>query len=219
MQTIDKKNPLGKNIVQVSSALFVLSQFANKRKVEIGAIKEQLNTLQDSESSVKDELLKQLKQLSKKQQYFHSERTLIIRSLIQQNMVAVLGYVESGDYKYGVVKIAKHKFYVILNNKIVEKLNLKKLGDELVQIDTLSDEELENIMPKKEAERVFNLFLAKVRMVIKKNKSKKLAEKSAVPIEEPEKVLSQSISASGSVVVIKKRKFSGLAAAHKNSIN
>ena len=41
MNQIDKKNPLGKNIVQVASALFVLSQLANKRKFEISSLKSQ----------------------------------------------------------------------------------------------------------------------------------------------------------------------------------
>ncbi len=213
MNKIDKKNPLGKNIVQVSSALFVLSQLANKRKLEIASLKDRLKFLESNNSFEKEESLNQLKQLSKKQQYFHAERTEIIRCLIKQNMVSVKGYVTFGGYNYGVVKIAKYKFYVILNKKIIESLKLIKIGEELEQIEALSDVELENIMPKNEAEKVFNLFLAKVRK--KTKKPTKSGMQSNTPIQESERILSKSVNSKGNIVVIKKRKFSNIASANK----
>lgn len=215
MNQIDKKNPLGKNIVQVASALFVLSQLANKRKFEISSLKSQLNSFNTENSPEKDELLKQVKQLSKIQQYFHAERTEIIRCLIQNNMVSVKGFIACNGYNYGVVKISKYKFYIILNKKIIESLKLEKIGEELENIEVLSNTGLENIMPIKEAEKVFNLFLAKVR---KKNKKpNKPTEKSNAPVKEPERILSKSVSSGGNIIVIKKRKFSGIVSANKNA--
>jgi hypothetical protein len=208
MKNIDRNNPLGKNIVQVSNALFVLSQVAIKRKLEINSLKNQLNLLKVDSSSDTAEIQKQIKQLSKIQQYFHAERTEIFRCLIQNNMVSVKGFIASDGYNYGVVKISKHKFYIILNKKIIEFLKLGKIGEKLDHIEALSDLELENIMPIKEAEKVFNLFLVKVRQRNKKaNKSK---DKSNVPVEVTDRILSKSTSTSGSIIVIKKRKFSGL---------
>lgn len=207
-----KSSGTSKSLVKISKALFVLSQFANKRKLEIADIHSRLKSIPETDSQY-EELQHKLKMLVKKQQFFHAERTQIIRQLIQTNSVPVKGYITVNDYNYGVVQIADYQFYTILNKKIVNRLNLEQIGTELESFDVKGVEELERIMPLKDAEKVFNLYLAKIRLnKVKSNqpKNEKTASKDVV--------LSTSVSTTGNIMVIKKRKLSDLAASNKPSV-
>ena len=158
-----KSSGTSKSLVKISKALFVLSQFANKRKLEIADIHSRLKSIPETDSQY-EELQHKLKMLVKKQQFFHADRTQIIRQLIQTNSVPVKGYITVNDYNYGLVQIADYQFYTILNKKIVNRLNLEQIGTELESFDVKGVEELERIMPLKDAEKVFNLYLAKIRL-------------------------------------------------------
>lgn len=201
---LNKKNQFNKNMVQpLASSLFVLSQIANKRKAEIAATKTKLEAL-DPDDLTTEQLSNKLKGLRKTQQYFHAERTQIIRFLIHRNMIPVLGYIEFDSYNYAVVKISEYKFYVILNKKMIEKFQIKKIGEELVQTELLSDEELDAIMSKSEAEKIFKLCLAKVRMNLDKTQTK--VEKSG-NCKNQEVSMLKTVTSNGSIVVVRKKKF------------
>lgn len=207
-----KSSATSKSLVKISKALFVLSQFANKRKLEIADIHSRLESIPETDTQY-EELQHKLKMLVKKQQFFHAERTQIIRHLIQTNSVSVKGYVTVDDYNYGVVQIADYQFYTILNKKIVNRLNLEQIGTELESFDVKDVEELERILPLKDAEKVFNIYLAKIRL--NKAKSTQLKKENAAS---KDVVLSKSVSSTGNIMVIKKRNFSNLAASNKPSI-
>ncbi|MFX2258475.1 hypothetical protein V6380_17180 [Acinetobacter variabilis] len=207
-----KSSATSKSLVKISKALFVLSQFANKRKLEIADIHSRLESIPETDTQY-EELQHKLKMLVKKQQFFHAERTQIIRHLIQTNSVSVKGYVTVDDYNYGVVQIADYQFYTILNKKIVNRLNLEQIGTELESFDVKDVEELERILPLKEAKKVFNLYLAKIRL--NKAKPKQLKKEKAAS---KDVVLSKSVGSTGNIMVIKKRKFSNLAASNKPSV-
>ena len=200
-----------KNISKISKALFVLSQLATKRKVEIYAIKDQISLGSESEQDL-IELQRKLEHLSKVQRYFHAERMEVMRYLIVSGLVDVKGYITESNCKYGLVKVGKYELYSILNNKLVEKLKLNQVGTELTHFEPLPDEDREKIMTEKEAVKVFKLYLAKIRLKREK-KAKEKTEKTTIASKDV--VLSKSVSATGNIVVIKKRKFSNLAAANK----
>lgn len=200
-----------KNIVKISKALFVLSQLASKRKVEIHAIKNQIST---GEASVQaqNELQKKYDHLNKIQRYFHAERMEIMKYLITSGLVEVKGYITESNYNYGVVQVGKYELYSILNKKLIQKLNLKQIGTELGHFEPLTDEIRERVMSEKEATKVFKLYLAKVRLKQKKTSQDKTTKTSPA---NKEVILSKSVSSKGNIMVIKKRKFSNLAASHK----
>ena len=207
-----KSSGTSKSLVKISKALFVLSQFANKRKLEIADIHSRLKSIPETDSQY-EELQHKLKMLVKKQQFFHADRTQILRQLIQTNSVPVKGYITVNDYNYGVVQIADYQFYTILNKKIVNRLNLEQIGTELESFDVKGVEELERIMPLKDAEKVFNLYLAKIRLNKEKSNQPKKEKAASKDV-----VLAKSQSTTGNIMVIKKRKFSNLAASNKSSV-
>ncbi|EOZ8645476.1 hypothetical protein ACQWTT_001227 [Acinetobacter baumannii] len=212
MNKVLKNSAIGKDLNNLSESLYVLSQVAKKRKSEISHIIEMIKSDSISETEL-NELQNKLKQLSKAQQYFHAERTEIFRFLIHSNLVNLKGYVTFGGYNYGIVKMANRQFYIILNKKLIQKFKLQKLGEGLDQFETLAEEQLNEILSIKEAEKIFKQSLAKIRSIIKKANKAKLKSST---IKNKDQILSKSQSSNGSIVVVKKRKFSGLAASNKS---
>lgn len=210
MNKAKKNSSIGKNLKNLSKALFVLSQIANQRKNEILHLKELI-----SSNSGGDEELKvlKLKQLTKKQQFFHAERTEIFRFLIYSKLVKLKGFNAFGAFNYGVVQMEDYHFYVIINKKMIEKFQLKKIAEGLKEFESLSEEELNTVLPLREAEKIFKQSLAKIRLTI--NKAKKVQTKNSTNAQS-DQILSQSLSSNGSIVVIKKRKFSGVVPNNKN---
>lgn len=207
--------PTWKSLKSISKALYVLSQLANLRKQEIAKVNALLNTSAESGTDIDAELADlqhTALQLSKKQQYFHADRHEVIRYLMLKKDVKVKGYIASGGYNYGVVQIGDYQFYSILNKKIIDKLKLEQIGTQLEEFEVLSQDKLDQIMPVKEAERTFKLYLAKIRL--NKDKANKQAQKTKASKPMKDEVLSKSISAKGNIVVIKKRKFSDVAKAN-----
>lgn len=207
-----KDSSIEKNIKILSKALFVLSQIANQRKNEILRLKEVISSYSASDEELSPLKLK-LKQLTKKQQFFHAERTEIFRFLIYSKLVNLKGFNVLGAFNYGVVQMGDHHFYVIINKKLIEKFQLNKIGEGLKEFESLSEEELNFILPLRDAEKIFKQSLARIRSTIKKaNKAKFKNSTNA----QSDQILSKSLSSNGSIVVIKKRKFSGAVPTNKN---
>lgn len=207
-----KNSSIEKNLKNLSKALFVLSQIANQRKNEILRLKEVISSYTASDEELNALKLK-LKQLTKKQQFFHAERTEIFRFLIYSKLVNLKGFNVLGAFNYGVVQMGDHHFYVIINKKLIEKFQLNKIGEGLKEFESLSEEELNIILPLREAEKIFKQSLAKIRSTIKK--ANKVKSKKSTKAQS-DQILSKSLSSNGSIVVIKKRKFSGAVPTNKN---
>lgn len=199
------------NVVKISKALFVLSQLATKRKAEIAALKEQISLNSTNEDCLKF-LQQQYEHLSKKQRYFHSDRTEVMRYLISSGLAEVKGYITDSGYNFGLVKVGKYELYLILNKKIIQSLNLIQIGNELGKFEPLPDDVRDHVMTEKEAEKVFKLYLAKIRLKASKRNSSKKKENGSKDV-----VMSKTVSAKGNIVVVKKRRFSDLVASNKSS--
>lgn len=209
-----KSGATSKSLSKISKALFVLSQLASKRKTEIYAIKDKISLGSASEQDL-NELQQKYENLKKIQSYFHAERTEVMRYLIASGLVEVKGYITDSNFKYGLVQVGEYELYTILNNKLVKKLKLNQVGTELVHYDLLPDTEREQIMTEKEAVKVFKIYLAKIRSKREKTAQEKTVKTTS---DSKEVVLSKSVSTTGNIKVIKKRKFSNLAAANKPSV-
>lgn len=206
-----KCSSTSKNIVKISKALFVLSQLASKRKAEIHAINDQISLGGASENDL-NELQQKHAHLNKIQRYFHAERTEVMRYMIDSGLVEVKGYITESNYNFGVVQVGKYELYLILNKKFIQKLKLEQIGTELGHFEPLTDAMRERVMTEKEATKVFKLYLAKIRL--KQNKTSEDITTKTSPTSK-EVILSKSVSSKGNIMVIKKRKFSNLAASHK----
>lgn len=194
-----------KHIGNLANALYVLSQHALKQKIQAVQLTEQINNGEIPEQDLL-EVQQKIKSVLKTQQYFHSERQIIIHYLLAKDIATFKKYVVVKGVAYGLVKLNKYNLYCIVNKKLIKKFNAVQVGDQFDQMPLLSDDELEKIISLKEAKRIFKLYYNEVLRQTKKGRkkiSKIKADKKAQP---KEKILGTSKSASGSVVVIKKRK-------------
>lgn len=190
-----------KYIGNVANALYILSQNALSQKMKAIEMTNDLEigSIPDSEIDVHQQ---RIKSILKEQQFFHAERQVIIRHLINSKQAKLLGYVEVKNINYGLVKIDCHKFYCIITKKLIHKFKLKKLSDKFEKFDVKSDDELKTIMTLSDAKRVFNLFH---NLILQKNQQKLTGSQAKVKQSIAPIVLSNTVSEKGSIIVVKKK--------------
>lgn len=113
---------------ELADALFVLSQKALRLKFSIMVGLNDLNngTLSHQEAiSLKEDT----DRAHKNYKYFQANRLAAFRHLIATNKAQLLSYVVVKDIAYGHLDFGGHKFYVIINKKIIEFYQLTKTGD------------------------------------------------------------------------------------------
>ncbi|NNH78918.1 hypothetical protein HLH17_14945 [Acinetobacter sp. ANC 5380] len=187
---------------KLSKALFVLSQKALKRKVRIYEIQQNINKAKEAEPPVEYKyLIGKISQLKKKQNEFYEKRTEVLRFLINKKAVKVYGYVQIKDDFYANLRIANYDFYVIINKKMVNRLELKFLGNELKYTKDLPLEEVEAIMDSKQAYG----YLSNLSKEVKKALAHELEMENKAYLEQKNSVLAKTVSNTGSVVVIKRK--------------
>lgn len=203
-QVINTEKLSYKHIGNLANALYVLSQQALKQKIEVVNLTDKINKGEIAEQDLLV-IQQKIKSVLKTQQYFHSERQIIIHYLLMKDIATFKKYVMVKGIAYGLVKLNKYNLYCIVNKKLIKKFNAVQVGEQFDKMPLLSDDELEQIISLKEAKRIFKLYYNEVlrKMKAKNKTTKPKAEKKVLP---KEKILGTSKSASGSVVVIKKRK-------------
>lgn len=204
--------PSNKHIEKISKALFVLSQIASKRKFVISELRNELAASSKADPN-HAKLEQKFNHLNKTQRYFHSDRTEVMRYLINSGLVNVKGYIADSGYNFGVVKVGNYELYLILNKKIIQKLKLEQIGSELGKFELLSDEERNLVMSEKEAEKELKLYLAKIRSEPKKDIRASLDKD-----QDKDVVISKTVSTKGNIVVVKKRKFSKFMSSGKPNV-
>lgn len=194
-----------KHIGNLANALYVLSQHSLKQKLQVVEQTEKINKGEISEQDL-TEVKQKIKSVLKTQQYFHSERQIIIHYLLDKDIATFKKYVMVKGIAYGLVKLNKYNLYCIVNKKLIKKFDAVQVGNQFDQMPLLSDDQLEQIISFKEAKRIFKLYYNEVLRQTKKGKKKITKAKLGKKEKPKEKILGTSKSASGSVVVIKKRK-------------
>lgn len=189
----------------IANTLFVLSQDSLKQKLLALELTKKIQKGDFLEKEIED-VQKRIKSILKTQQYFHAERQIIIHYLLRNDIANFKEYVEIKGNAYGLVKFKKYNMYCIVNKKLIKKFDAKKIGEEFIQMPILPDEELEQIIPLKDAKRVFKLYYNEVLRKTKKSKPRKIQASKGNLNANKDKVLGTTKSASGSVVVIKRRK-------------
>ncbi len=198
----DSQNKINyKYIGNVANALYILSQNALSQKMKAIQMTKELDAGDISDNEI-DGHQQRIKSILKEQQFFHAERQVIIRHLINSKQAKLLGYVEVKNINYGLVKIDSHKFYCIITKKLIQKFKLKKLGDKFQAFDVKSDDELKTIMTLGDAKRVFNLFH---NLVLQKNKQKLIGQQAKNKKSVAPTVLGNTVTEKGSVIVVKKK--------------
>lgn len=195
-----------KHIGNVANALYVLSQVSLKQKIKALQLTEQVKNREVSESEVLN-VQQKIKSILKTQQYFHAERQIIIHYLLANDIATFKKYVVVKGVAYGLVKLKKFSLYCIVNKKLIKKFDAKQVGDKFNDMPLLDDEDLEKIISEKEGKRIFKLYYNEVLRKTKKNKQNNKKISTGLKEESKEKVLGTTKSASGSVVVIKRKKF------------
>lgn len=203
-QVINTEKLSYKYIGNLANALYVLSQQALKQKIEVVNLTDKINKGEIPEQDLLA-VQQKIKSVLKTQQYFHSERQIIIHYLLMKDIATFKNYVMVKGVAYGLVKLNKYNLYCIVNKKLIKKFNAVQVGEQFDKMPLLSDDELEQIISLKEAKRIFKLYYNEVlrKMKAKNKATKPKAEKKVLP---KERILGASKTASGSVVVIKKRK-------------
>lgn len=196
-----------KYIGNVANSLYVLSQYSLKQKLKVLEWTKQIEDGLLSEEEVSAQKQK-IKNVLKSQQFFHAERQKIIHYLLKTDVAKFDSYIEVKGNYYALISLNKYHMYCIVNKKLINKFNAVKVGDSFAEMPLMSDEELEKILDRKEAQRIFKLYYNEVLRKSGKHKAKASTKPNAVrnPKPKKEKVLSKTISKSGSVVVIKKKK-------------
>lgn len=200
MKTFEKPRlPFKVDFAKLSKALFVLSQIALKRKVEIYELQQEIDA---SEYNDRPKKIRKVKQMRMQQQYFHLKRMNLLRYLMTEKVIKSYGYVAIKDNLYANVRIVTYDFYVIINKKMISALNLKNIGNELKFTKELPMEEVTAIMDPKMA---YSYFSQVVKMA-EDAKAEEIAAKAKEFEEQKKAVLAKTVSSTGSVVVIKRKK-------------
>lgn len=188
---------------KLSKSLFVLSQKALKRKVKIYELQQSINQTRDETPQVDlREQTSQLIKLKKKQSDFYEKRTAILRFLINKKATKVYGYVQIKDNFYANLRLVSYDFYVIINKKMIKDLGLKYLGDELKYTKDLPLNDVMKIIDSKVA---FS-YITSVSKDVKKALANEIQLENQAYIESKNAVLAKTVSNTGNIVVIKRKK-------------
>lgn len=201
---INSKKLLGNSeLKMLSNAIFVLSQKALIMKLDMMLILSEINT-GSLDAVERKEKMDRFEKKNKRWKFFQAERLLVLRYLIRMKKAKVLYYIDVDGVPYGFVEFGDHKFYVIINKKIIAYYNLEKKGETLPDLPLAEASHLEQYYPShKESLKIFNGFYHYAKREDKKLKKKR---KSVVQeYEQKKSIISQTINASGRFEVRRKK--------------